>query len=506
LQDKNRWPARRHNVVQKSAMNLPLQLDRSASEPLQDQLFEKLRQLILSGRLKPNTRVIATRFLAEQVGVSRRTVLFAYERLIAEGYLETRPAIGTFVSPTPPAQAKLETASTALNDVPRQAALYPASLRATNFDGRTNGPSVPIDFMPLRQDGSLVLPQKIWLRWMRDTMMSDPLVFGRPAPIGGAESLREVIANYLGATRGILASPDQIIIVSGRRQAASLVAHLFQRQNDRVVVETPGDPAISDFFRLRGASVMPVPVDSEGLQIGCLPKGRTALAYVTPARQNPIGGIMPQSRRSELIEWAREAGAYLIEDDCDGDLRHQGAAQAPLAALDSYGLVFHVGSFAKTLGAGLALGYLLVPPEFIDEILAIKAMANEGGQHFEQLVVSNLIAGGEYDHHLRRLRKIYLERRDALILALKARLGDITLLGTECGTQMSWVLPDDVVSASALHQATLARGVRVGAIKEEAAQKSGFDDRTIVLGYPDLSTDRLREGVAILADAYQRLR
>lgn len=493
-------------MVQKSAMNLPLQLDRTASEPLQDQLFEKLRQLILSGRLKPNTRVIATRFLAEQVGVSRRTVLFAYERLIAEGYLETRPAIGTFVSPTPPAQAKLETAAAAVGDVARQAALYPASLRASTQARAQNHPPVPIDFIPQRQDSSLVLPQKIWLRWMRDILMSDPLVFAKPAPVGGAEALREVIANYLGATRGILALPDQIIIVSGRRQAASLVAHLFQRQNDRVVVETPGDPAISDFFQLRGACVVSVPVDGDGLKISDLPEGRTALAYVTPARQNPIGGIMPQSRRSDLIEWARDAGAYLIEDDCDGDLRHQGAAHAPLAALDSYGLVFHVGSFGKTLGAGLSLGYLLVPPEFIDDVLAIKAMASEGGQHFEQLVVANLIASGEYDHHLRRLRKIYLERRDALILALKARLGDIMLLGTECGTQMSWVLQDDVVSAATLQEAALARGVRVGVIKEEAAQASGFNDRTIILGYPDLSTDRLREGVAILADAYQKLR
>lgn len=491
-------------MVQKTAMNLPLQLDRTAPTPLQDQLFEQLRQLILSGRLKPHTRVIATRFLAEQVGVSRRTVLFAYERLISEGYLETRPAIGTFVSPTPPHQVKPEAAANSQTDMPRQAVLHPPSLQTIPSTAKRL-PAGLIDFDPAPHDANLLLPQKVWLRWMRDVMAAEPGIFAQPGPAAGVETLREVIANYLAATRGILASPEQIVMVSGRRHACSLVAHLFQRRNDRVVVEAPGDPYISGFFRTRGADVIGVPVDETGLDVEALPQGPTALAYVTPARQNPLGGAMPQSRRAALIEWARDAGAYLIEDDSDSDLRYQGTATPPLATIDPYGLVFYIGSFTKTLGAGLCLGYLLVPPEFVEAITAIKAMGAEGGQRFEQLVVANLLASGEYDHHLRRLRKIYLERRDVLIQSLHTAFGAVDLIGTESGTQLTWILPEHYPSASAMCDLALARGVRITGVTDDSAKACRFYERALILGYGALAPERLSNGIAILGHACRSL-
>jgi Transcriptional regulators containing a DNA-binding HTH domain and an aminotransferase domain (MocR family) and their eukaryotic orthologs len=486
-------------------MNLPLQLDRTAPVPLQDQLFEQLRQLILSGRLKPNTRLIATRFLAEQAGVSRRTVLFAYERLIAEGYLETRPAIGTFVSQMLPDQGRVETSANSPVDVPRQAALYPPTLRMAIKPAIKLQNGI-IDFDPDRHDMSHLLAQKVWLRWMREVLAADPGIFAKPGPAAGVEALRQVIANYLAATRGILATPEQIIIVSGRRHACSLVAHLFQRPSNRVVVESPGDPDIAGFFRTRGAEIIAVPADENGLDTDALPPGPVSLAYVTPARQNPLGGIMTQSRRTALIEWARTAGAYLIEDDSDSDLRYQGTASPPLATLDPYGLVFYMGSFAKTLGAGLALGYLLAPPEFTEAVVAIKAMGTEGGQCFEQMVVANLLASGEYDHHLRRLRKIYLERRDALIGALRTYFGEVALIGSEAGTQVTWVLPPHFPGAAAILDTALARGVRLCAITGENGANSPYHDRALVLGFGGLAPDRLREGIASLSHALRGLR
>jgi len=241
-------------------------------------------------------------------------------------------------------------------------------------------------------------------------------------------------------------------------------------------------------------------VDEQGLDVERLPPGPVSLAYVTPSRQNPIGSIMPQARRTALIAWARQAGAYLIEDDSDGDLRYQGATHAPLAAMDPYGLVFYIGSFAKTLGAGLNLAFLLAPPELAADIVSIKAMASEGGQAFEQMVVANLLASGEYDHHLRRLRKIYLDRRDAVMETLKGRCGGVALLGTEAGTQMTWLLPNGV-SAAAVCEAAMARGVRVAAVTEDAANSSRFHDRALILGYAGLAPERLREGVALLAES-----
>lgn len=489
--------AARLSVLQRTAVTIPLQLDRAASIALQDQLYEQLRQLILTGRLKPNTRIIATRFLAEQVGVSRRTVLFAYERLIAEGYLETRPAIGTYVSPTPPEHRKSNAAGSP-TDMQRQ----PSTIRG---EARTGVSGSFIDFSPLQSDSSRLLPPKVWLHWIREAMASDPEVLAQPVPAGGLEALCRVIADYLAATRGILASPDQVVVVNGRRHACSLVAHLYQHRNDPVIVEAPGNKDIARIFEANGAEAIGVPVDEFGLQTDLLPRGRAALAYVTPSRQDPTGGVMPQTRRAALIEWARNAGAYIIEDDSDADLRYFGSALPPLVALDPYGLTFYLGSFTSRLGSGLSLGYLLAPAEFASAVIALKSMGMEAGQLVEQMVLANLLASGDYDHHLRRLRKAYLEQRDALIQALKSCFGTIKLVGAEAGTQLTWLLPEGAPSAMELRDAVEVHGVKVECVGGDDAKASPFYDRALIFGYAALKPDSARRGVTILADVYKRL-
>jgi GntR family transcriptional regulator/MocR family aminotransferase len=210
---------------------------------------------------------------------------------------------------------------------------------------------------------------------------------------------------------------------------------------------------------------------------------------------------MPQSRRGALLGWAREAGAYLIEDDSDSELRYHGTTPQPLAALDPYGLVFYTGSFAKTLGAGLGLGYLVVPSEFVDAIVSIKSMAEDGCPWLEQMVVADLLTSGEYDHHLRRVRKIYLERRDCLVQALRTHFGDIRLVGMEIGTQLTWLLPDGFPSARAVCDAAHAHGVNIEYVFSEPAGACRYDDKALVFGYAALTTEQLQQGIACLAEA-----
>ena len=485
-------------------MNLPLQLDRAAPIPLQDQLFEQLRQLILGGRLKPNSRIIATRFLAEQIGVSRTTVLLAYERLISEGYLETRPAIGTFVCSTPPRHPKPESVRSSFSDIPRQASLHPHLFQCSPMS-HAEVPDGFIDFSPARYDSSHLLPAKVWLKGMRNVFEREPEGLAKPQPAAGVLPLRRVIVDYLAATRGIMASPEQVIIVVGRRQACSYVAHLFQRRGDRVVVESPGDESIIGFFKARDADLIHVPVDEHGLETDRLPLGSVSLAYVTPARQNPLGGTMPQSRREALLGWARKAGAYVIEDDSDSEFRYHGTTPQPLAALDPYGLVFYTGSFAKTLGAGLGFGYLVVPSEFADAMVALKSMGEDGCPWLEQMVVADLLTSEEYDHHLRRVRKTYLERRDCLIQALRTNFGDVHLIGTEIGTQMTWLLPDQFPAAKAMCDAASAHGVNIERVIGESPLLPGtsrYHDKALVLGYAGLTTEQLRHGIARLAGVF----
>jgi len=492
-------------------MNLPLQMDREASIPLQDQLFEQLRQLIVTGRLKPNYRIIATRFLAEQLGVSRTTVLLAYEQLISEGYLETRPAVGTFVCARLP-QAESAVPANSFSEVLYGANLHAAARAdvpaasvggAAASDAPFRGANL-IDFCPSHFDASHLLPQKVWLQGLRNALARDPDGFAKTQPAAGALPLRQAIADSLAATRGIMAAPEQVIIVCGQRQACSLVAHLFQGRGDRVVIEEPADESIVSFFKARHADLVPVPVDEFGLQTDDLPRGRVALAHVTPALQHPFGGILPPPRRKALLDWAEETGAYVIEDSGNSDFRYQGTTPQALAALDPHGRVFYSSSFARTLGAGLGLGYVVVPTRFVEAIVGIKSHSDEGGPWLEQMALAELIVSGKYEHHLRRVRKTYMERRDALIDALRSHFGEVRLVGTEGGTQLSWILPDHLGTATDVAAAARRRGVRVMALTAEngAADDSWpFCNRVLVFGYGGVGGRQIRAGVGRLAEA-----
>jgi len=486
-------------------MNLPLQLDRESKTSLQDQLFDQLRQLIRDGKLKPNTRIIATRFLAEQTGVSRTTALLVYERLISEGYLETRPAVGTYVAAELPDAPLCEAHQAAVPEILRQAEIRPMRLPPQAQKHGTQSPtSGAFDFSPAKSDDTNVLSPKVWLRGARNALERHPECLALPSPAAGAPVLRHAIAVHLTATRGMMVAPEQIFIVAGRREACSIVAHLFQRVGDRVVLEAPGDVETEAFFKLRRAEIGWVPVDERGLRTDDLPSGDVALAYVTPDRHNPLGGIMPLARREALIDWARSAHAYVVEDDNDAELRYHGPPPPPLAALDVYGLVFHTGSFAKAMGAGLGLGYLVVPPEFVDPVSELKSYAEANCSWLEQMVLADLLVSGEYHRHLRRVRKIYMERRDCLVQALTHHFGAVSLMGVDAGTQLTWLLPDGFPLAETVRGRASARGVTLGSVSGQGAASKlvrRFCERALIFGFAAAGCDGLREGIACLANA-----
>ncbi len=476
-------------------MNLAIHLDRGTPMSLQDQLFEQLRQMILSGHLKPNSRVIATRFLADQAGVSRTTVLLAYDRLISEGYLETRPAVGTFVSATPPEQPGVDRS---IPSCEARAACEP--------DGCEPGLTSEFDFSRWRKDASHLLPDKAWLQGLRNVLDKQKDGLGVRQPSAGATVLRQAIVDHLAASRGVVASPDDVVIVAGRRQACTLIAHAVLARGDRIVVESPGDEDINTIFRIRGGELLRAPVDEQGADTARLPAGPVRLAYVTPARQNPVGGTMPTNRRAELLAWAHTVGAFIIEDDCDASIRYHGTPPRPLKVQDPDGRVFYTGSFSETLGAGVGLGYLVAPTALVDTILAIKSAGEEAGAWLEQMIVADLLTTGAYDKHIRRVRKIYLERRDCLIDALRTKFGDVRLVGDQTGAQLTWILPGHWPSAQ--HVCDLARlnGVILEPVLSDLVSDDNsclFHDRAVILGYAGLPPDQLRDGVSRLHECLQ---
>lgn len=479
-------------------MHLPIELDRDRAEPLQNQLYEQLRSLIIARRLKSNSRLIATRFLAEKLGISRTTVLLAYERLISEGYLETRPAVGTFVCSVLPDQLP----SPQLNDN-RVGDLPQTELRPPVFRGRLPEPEAPhpalIDFWG--GPDFRIFPLKAWQRITQHVLECYGKGISRPPPSAGIDPLRGAIADWLAAHRGVIVDREQIIVVAGAQQAYNIAARLFLQRGDRVVIETPGHDGASLLFESLGAVQFPVPVDENGMQVDKLPPGSTTLAYVTPSHQNPIGGTLPLERRHALIEWARSAGAYLIEDDCDGDFRYRGMGPASLKSLDPYGLVLYAGTFSKTLGAGLRLGYMVVPPELIASTVAVKTLLDAGSPWLEQMVLAEFIASGEYDRHLRRVRKTYLERRDCLVSALHQHFGDVRLGGVDTGTHVTWFLPPNLPPAPTIQDMARARGIGVYTVSAGNQGDTRYAENTLLLGYSSLEERQIRDGIAGLASA-----
>lgn len=425
-------------------------------------------------------------------------MLITYERLISEGYLETRPTVGTFVSANAPKGPPAHAAATPapVVEAPRQAAIRPGVFAAAQFEPR-------IDFRadaPCADNG---LSRKDWLHRIRTLFDTEGDLLAKPQPAAGLPGLRQALSDYLAASRGVRAAPEQILVVSGRRQACNLVSHLVLRRGDKVVLECPGDPQMQAFFKARGATLDGVEVDEGGLMTERLPSGPAALACVTPARQNPIGGTLSYTRRRELLAWARASGAYIIEEDCDSDFRYGVAPPPALAALDVHGAVFHIGSFRRSLGEAFSIGYVVAPEEFVAPATAILGMSDGVTGVLEQAVLAGLLVDGGYDRHLSRLRKLYRERRDCLVGALTSNFSDVRLVGQELGLQLTWLLPDSGPGARLVARQARAQGVQVEPVGGDS-RVSRFFDRALILRYAAVNAADLRRGVGRLAGAVTR--
>ena len=469
-------------------------IDRTSAKPLQTQIREQLQDLIGSGRLKPGAPMMPTRTLAERLGVSRTTVLLAYEQLIAEGYLQTRPAVGTFVSREPP-RAPLA--------MPPARRAEEAGREAPGGRRRLAAAAAPaIDFDPHRFDGRL-FPHKQWRRYLLPALeqYGTQLSFD---PLGGLECLRRAIADWLASSHGILVPARRVVIVASRQQAYNIIARRLAPRGSRVVVECTCRDGLVAALASGGARVTRVAIDEHGLESSRLPDGRAALVAVTPSHQFPVGGTLPPARRQDLIAWAQQAGAYIVEDECDNGLWYQGTPPTPLALLAPHERVIHIGDFARALGPGVHVTYLVVPSELVEPLCAARALLGNGGAWLEQVALARFLESGAYDGQLRRMRKANLERRNRLVDELRARFGDVRLSGTASGTHLAWFLPPGFPTAAEVQRLARARDVRVYTLSDLVADKHAWCEsaaHTLFLGYAALEERDIREGLRRLAEA-----
>jgi GntR family transcriptional regulator/MocR family aminotransferase len=390
------------------------QLDRASDVPLFRQLYLQTRAAILSRALRPGSKLPSTRELAAQLAISRTAVVSAYEQLLAEGYTMGRKGAGTFISsdlPEPftrnrgrriePARAPL---AGSFVDVTMQDDDRPFNLGRTLIDAR-----------------SLELWRKASARIFRRL---DASHLGYGDPRGGIE-LRKAICDYLQAARAVKCDPEQIVVTAGTQQAVDIVIRVL-RGPQKVWVEDPGYPLTRRALHAAGAKLCPVPVDEQGIDVRAgirlAPDARAA--FVTPSHQFPTGVALSMARRLELLAWARGSGAWIIEDDYASEFRYGGRPLASLQGLDEAERVIYIGTLNKALFPGLRLGYAVVPRPLLREFVTNRYLMDRQPSTLCQAVVTEFMQQGHFAGHIRRMRVLYREQRDALVSALGRRLGD----------------------------------------------------------------------------------
>lgn len=388
----------------------PLFPDRSAGETLGAQLVRRLRRAIETGFFPPAARLLPTRELAKRLGVARNTVAYAFDQLVAEGYLEARVGAGTFVSST---IGKIQPrAASSQRGLPRRASALAEAKAELDRVGSSFGPlraGVP---------DLTLFPFHAWRRLARKHVDAAAayLQYGDSA---GLPALREAISRHIAQFRGVVADPSQVIVVEGAQGAMHLIALALTRPGDTIAIEDPCYQHARAVFRSHRLSLHGVRVDEMGIRTDEMPE-EAALAYVSPSHQFPLGVALPQARRVELLQWARRANAYVIEDDYDSEFD---AHPLPsLQSLDRDGRVIYTGTFSKTLAPGLRLGYVVAPPHLAQTFRAARDVVSLGTSAQLQATLADFIAQGYFSRHVRRMTSIYERRRRIVVDVLTKHL------------------------------------------------------------------------------------
>jgi GntR family transcriptional regulator/MocR family aminotransferase len=474
-------------------------LDPASGVPVSRQIYDRIRAAILSGQMKPGLRLPSSRALAAELGVSRTTTVAAYERLRNEGYLDGHVGAGTTVAllavprPAAPARApspqrpRLSGQGARLADVRWQAR------RAMESPG--SGPPA----FPVGRPALDAFPAGLWGKVVARRARRAPgsiLHYQHPA---GFWPLREAIAAYAGMARGVRCTPEQVLIVTGAQAGLSLTARLLLDPEDQAWMEDPGYYGARGAIISAGATPVPMPVDGNGLDVAGAQRlaPRARLAYVTPSHQFPLGVTMSLPRRLALLEWARTAGAYVVEDDYDSEYRYAGKPLPSLQGLDTAGRVVYIGSFSKVLFPALRVGYLIVPGELADAFAAGHRFAAIHAPSLEQAALTDFIADGHLSRHIRRMRALYAEREAVLTDAIKRELtGLLSAAPPHAGLHLVGWLPDGVDDEQAASRAA-AHGVDVQPLSAHAQRPYGRPG--LLLGYAATPGPEIITGIQRLA-------
>ncbi|MFL6603140.1 MAG: PLP-dependent aminotransferase family protein [Steroidobacteraceae bacterium] len=483
-------------------------LEEAFGQPTYVRICDRIRAAISGGALAPNARLPSSRTLAMDLGVARNTVEEALSQLVADGYVMRRRGAGTFVAERLPERDALPSLSDARTEQPaviprRPIAQRHPSRRASDLKSYPGHyrPLATIPFTPSLPPINL-FPRKVWNRLVNRETSRPGNEYWAYGASNGLPALREAIAAHASAMRATRCSPDQVIVVTSTQQAVELAGKVLADHGDQAWVETPGYQPVLHCLRAAGLQVVPVPVDEQGLDVsqGRRLAAHARLAYVTPAHQYPLGYEMSLQRRRELLGWAVEADACVIEDDYDGDYRYEGRPIASLQGVDAAGRVIYVGSFNKILFPALRVAYAIVPESLVGAFVDAKHVADGHTAMLTQGVLAAFIQEGHLARHLRKTRAIYDERRRAFLEEARI-LADVLELGpARAGLHVTGLFKIDCherVDDRAVAGECARAGIEVHPLSKYGATERGG----LVFGFAGVSRAAARLGLQVVRRA-----
>jgi GntR family transcriptional regulator / MocR family aminotransferase len=488
-----------HKAVAKIEMFQDLVLEpRRDGQEIWQWLYTELRSAIIDGRLKAGARLPSTRNLAAQYGLARGTVVAAFEQLQSEGFVSSEVSAGTFVVPPPGREMASPTKQKSFRRVIPRAAVakhtqsllettfyFPAS-RSVGKAFRANEPA--IDLFPI----------ELWARVASRVYRKAPRSLYGNGDAGGYAPLRRAIAEYVGRSRGVRCSAEQIVVTSGAQQALDLVARVLLDPGDEVWMEDPGDPGASQTFENAGGRVGPVPVDGDGIDVarGIKSSPAARMVYVTPANQFPLGNVMSAERRVELLSWAARVGAWIIEDEYDAEYRYSGKPIASLHSLDRSGSVIYVGTFTKMLFNALRIGFIVVPEELVRAFRIARSFIDRHAPTLDQAVLTEFIDEGHFGRHVRKMRQLYSERAQLLAEEAHRRLSG--LLDVEHAQSGMCAVAWLKARITEKELARRAEQARLEIFPISSCVRKYEQKPALLLGFAGCSANEIKRGVSIL--------
>lgn len=453
---------------------LIFELERNSEKPLYEQLYLGIKNAIISKRIEVGTKLPSKRKLAEFLNISQTTIEIAYAQLLAEGYITTKPRVGFFVE--------------TIDDLP-----YVEKESNTEHVKPIIKQTFQIDFNPGTIDLD-AFPFSIWRKYAKnlfDEQYKELLLTGYPQ---GEIELRTEISKYLFQSRGVITSPEQIVIGSGTEQLLPMIIRLFDQSNG-YVIENPGYKTVNRILKQNGQTVFPITVDDEGMRINELEHTKANIVYVTPSHQFPTGAVLSATRRSQLLNWAtHEPNRFIIEDDYDSEFRYLGKPISSLQGLDKNEKVIYMSTFTKSLMPSLRVAYFVLPKSLLSKYNKTFTYYSSTVPRFDQHILANFMKDGHFAKHLNRMRKIYKKKHDRMTEVFQTYYPTVSISGEHTGMNILISFPHSLTELE-LKQKAAEKGIGVYPISDYMIGPVENTEPTFLLGFGGLYLDEIEQAI-----------